>query len=269
MENENFFKDKRMPFAECRYSRSSMRQFKSHMHKTFSIGGVDSGEVVYSVAGERKSLTVGALALINPEVLHSCNSVGENERSYYMLYLDVDWCLQVQRAIWNVSTFNNVTAIRLDGQDYYQEYIKTMKLLMAKGAHLLNKEHQLVEFVTKIFTHACNPETPLPVVSQGIEELKEKLGSNLRADLTLNSIANGMAVNPYTLLRRFKKIVGLTPHAYRMNCRIEKAKICLQQGIDIAETALECGFFDQSHLHRHFKAMSTVTPQEYRVNFVQ
>jgi AraC-like DNA-binding protein len=39
--------------------------------------------------------------------------------------------------------------------------------------------------------------------------------------------------------------------------------------MDIAETALECGFFDQSHFHRHFKAMTTVTPQEYRVNFVQ
>ena len=71
------------------------------------------------------------------------------------------------------------------------------------------------------------------------------------------------------MLRRFKTVTGITPHAYRMNCRIEQARKYLQEGMDITETALECGFFDQSHLHRHFKAMTTVTPQEYRVNFVQ
>lgn len=54
-----------------------------------------------------------------------------------------------------------------------------------------------------------------------------------------------------------------------MNCRIEQAKEFLREGRDITDTALECGFFDQSHFHRHFKAMTTVTPQEYRVNFIQ
>jgi len=56
---------------------------------------------------------------------------------------------------------------------------------------------------------------------------------------------------------------------YRTNCRINQARQMLQQGRDIGETALECGFFDQSHFHRHFKAMTTVTPREYQINFVQ
>jgi AraC-like DNA-binding protein len=63
--------------------------------------------------------------------------------------------------------------------------------------------------------------------------------------------------------------VGITPHAYRLNCRIDRARELLRQGRDIAETALECGFYDQSHLHRHFKAVTTVTPREYQVNFIQ
>ncbi|PHR27438.1 MAG: hypothetical protein COA36_09430 [Desulfotalea sp.] len=269
MSKEKFVKDTRLPFAECRYSKSSVRYFKPHMHKTFSVGAVASGEVLYTVGGKCASLKVGSLALINPEAMHSCNSVGGNERSYYMLYLDVAWCEQVQRAIWDVSNFNDVTCIRLDGEEMYQQYIETMQLLMANECHLLKKEQQLVELITKIFTLTCQPEAIQREVSDGIEYLKQRLGSNFRSDLTLNSLAGDLCVNPYTLLRSFKKATGLTPHVYRMNCRIDQAKIHLQRGLGIAETALECGFYDQSHLHRYFKAMTTVTPQEYRVNFVQ
>ena len=54
-----------------------------------------------------------------------------------------------------------------------------------------------------------------------------------------------------------------------MNCRIDLARTLLQKGTDIGEVALVCGFFDQSHFHRHFKAMTTVTPREYQLNFIQ
>jgi len=66
-----------------------------------------------------------------------------------------------------------------------------------------------------------------------------------------------------------REATGITPHAYRLNCRIELAKKFLQKGYDLSQVALECGFFDQSHFHRHFKAITTVTPKEYQVNFIQ
>ena len=87
--------------------------------------------------------------------------------------------------------------------------------------------------------------------------------------MSLESLARELDSNPYTLLRKFKAETGVTPHAFRMNCRIEKAREYLRQGVDIAEVALECGFFDQSHMHRYFKAITTVTPKEYQVNFLQ
>lgn len=270
MPNETFFKDRNLPFAECRYSTGSKREYKPHMHSTFSIGAVDSGRVQYGVSGNNSTLTVGSLALINPEEIHSCNAVSGEGRSYYMLYLDAAWCLQVQQSLWDVDALIPVQQIRLDDSDLYDQYCRTMKLVMGKETHLMAKEQLLVDLTATVFQMACAEQTGTQsVTDKSIEQLKNLLATSLRDDLTLQELAGKFHANPYTLLRRFKKATGITPHAYRMNCRIEQARHYLRQGMDIGEAALECGFFDQSHLHRHFKAMTTVTPKEYRVNFVQ
>lgn len=269
MNNETFFKDSRLPFAECRCSKSSTKNFKPHLHRTFSIGAIDSGQARYRVGDRTVLLSVGSLALINPETLHFCNSAASEGRSYSMLYLDVGWCRRVQESLWRADTFVPVTLIVLDQPQLYHLYRRTMRRLMSPAVHLLEKEQMLIELAGRIFKKACGARTGQRLEAPDINRLKQALGANLRDDLTLESLAQAMDANPYTLLRRFKAATGITPHAYRMNCRIEQARSLLQQGMDIAETALECGFFDQSHLHRHFKAMTTVTPREYRVNFIQ
>ncbi len=270
MSSEIFFKDRDLPFAECRYSTGSKREYKAHMHSTFSVGALDSGQVEYRVEKQSSTLSVGSLALVNPEALHSCNAITEEGRSYYMLYLDVSWCIQVQQSLWNVDAFVPVQQIRLDDSSLYRQYCQTMQLVMGEEAHLMAKEQLLVDLLSAVFKRSCTQQAGVKnVPDENIEELKNLLSTSLKDDLTLAEFSEKLNVNPYTFLRRFKKATGITPHAYRMNCRIEQAKSYLQQGMDITETALECGFFDQSHLHRHFKAITTVTPKEYRVNFVQ
>lgn len=271
MAMEKFFKDSRLPFAECRYSRSCVQKFKPHMHRAFSLGAVQRGEVEYQAGRERALLTVGSLALINPETLHSCNCRDERGRSFYMLYLDPNWCLELQQSLWQVDCFMPSPLLRLDDHQLYQQYCRTMDVLMDIEIELLHKEQLLHELVGAVFERVFSGNGR-PVgenLAEGVEKMKELLGSELKMELTLAELAAELNQNQFTLLRKFKVVTGLTPHAYRTNCRIDLARKLLQEGMDISEVALECGFFDQSHLHRHFKAMTAVTPQQYRINFIQ
>lgn len=269
MRNERFFKNDLLPFAEMRHSTGSSAPFKLHMHRTLSIGAVDKGKVQYQVGEETAILTTGSLAVMNPEALHACNPINKMGRSYYMLYLDVNWCFHVQQSMWDVSSFVELEKIRIDDKPLYSQYCTTMVHLMDEKVHLLEKEQLLFDLVCDVFTLSCSPQKTGKECSDSLEQLKRILGTELQKDLPINTLAREFSSNPCTLIRRFKTITGITPHAYRMNCRIEQAKEYLRQGRDITETALDCGFFDQSHFHRHFKAMTTVTPQEYRVNFIQ
>ena len=266
MSKEQFFSLSGPTFAEGRRSTNSGRHYKLHMHRTFSIGAVDCGEVLYQVAGQEARLGPGTLALINPDTLHSCNPVGHEKRNYYMLYLDVNWCRQVQTSIWQSTKFIQVKETSLDNERIYRQYIDTMELL-AKNNKQPVREARLTELVQTIFLRTCEPTISLSDPPLQIERLKQQLGSNLAHHLTLEQLAATHRINPYTLLRQFKAATGITPHAFRLNCRIDLAKKILRAGIEPSVAALECGFFDQSHLHRHFKAMTTVTPKEYQVNF--
>lgn len=266
---ERFFKDKNLPFLECRYTRNSGKHYKSHLHNTFSIGAIDAGEVLYSVANKNASLKPKSLAIINPEVLHSCNPLVSCQRSYYMLYIDTSWALKIQQSLFDTDSFINSSLIFLNDEKIYESYINTMDFFMRDG-YLLEKEQMMVEFLTMIFPKIIKDKSfTCKQLSKDVEKLKKILSANFEEDLTLDMVSKLLHVNPYTLLRHFKDEVGITPHAFRMNARVEFAKEMLQSEKDIAQVALSCGFFDQSHFHKHFKSITTVTPKEYQLNFIQ
>lgn len=85
-------------------------------------------------------------------------------------------------------------------------------------------------------------------------------------DIELRDIAKAAGLSPFHLARVFKEAVGLPPHRYLVQVRVQRARSLLaiaSERHSLAEVAAAAGFSDQSHLTRHFKRAFGVTPRQF------
>ena len=84
----------------------------------------------------------------------------------------------------------------------------------------------------------------------------------------VGTIAMQMHISILTLRRRLSHTVGLTPQAYIMQVRIEKARYLLLnfRDITIAEVAEKCGYTQVPNFTRAFTRFYGITPSEVKGN---
>jgi AraC-like DNA-binding protein len=107
----------------------------------------------------------------------------------------------------------------------------------------------------------------LPVETRektAVHQAREYLNDNFDTDVGLEELAGMAGLSRAHLIRAFRREFHITPHAYLTDIRIRRARHLLRQGESPASVALECGFADQAHFTRHFKARTGVTPGQFR-----
>ena len=62
---------------------------------------------------------------------------------------------------------------------------------------------------------------------------------------------------------RFRDELGMPPKALARLLRFERAVKRLRAGDELADLALEAGYYDQAHFNRDFRAFAGITPTEY------
>lgn len=92
---------------------------------------------------------------------------------------------------------------------------------------------------------------------------KKYLSQDLDIRISLTDVAQKVNVSQFHFLRMFKRYMGVSPHQYRIQTRVQRAKNLLQKEVPLVEVALETGFNDQSHFTNTFKRYAGVTPKKY------
>ncbi len=116
----------------------------------------------------------------------------------------------------------------------------------------------------------CTTFSRLSSYADGLSAAKltlvtDYINSHLDRDLKLAELSSIAQISPYHFLRLFKKSIGITPHQYILQQRIDRAKYLLRSSnLDIAAIALRVGFCDASHLNRCFKNSLGMTPSQWR-----
>ena len=87
----------------------------------------------------------------------------------------------------------------------------------------------------------------------------------LDRDLSLSELASVVNISPTYFASLFKQAIGIAPHQYVIQQRVEQAKLMLlKTDLAIADIALQVGFSSQSHLTQQFKHLTGMTPKQVR-----
>lgn len=81
--------------------------------------------------------------------------------------------------------------------------------------------------------------------------------------VTLAQLAALSALSVSRFATVFRQQFGSSPYRYLCGLRVQRAQILLLEGVPGSMVAAEVGFFDQSHLARHFKQICGMTPSAY------
>lgn len=89
----------------------------------------------------------------------------------------------------------------------------------------------------------------------------ELMDSNLHASVSVQFLASEVGLSAAHFARAFKETMGVAPHKYLLNLRLERSRRMLDaDDAVLADVAQRAGFADQSHFTRFFKREYGVTP---------
>jgi AraC family transcriptional regulator len=89
--------------------------------------------------------------------------------------------------------------------------------------------------------------------------------AHLTEDIALADLAAAVKLSPAHFCRAFKRSLGVPPHRYQLQRRIDRAKSLLaDQERTVLEVALACGFSFPSNFTQAFRKGTGITPREYR-----
>ncbi len=81
----------------------------------------------------------------------------------------------------------------------------------------------------------------------------------------IGRMADEIGISHKHLLREFDRCVGLTPKTFARVCAFQRViqSVGHKTQVEWAETAARCGYYDQAHFIREFRAFSGLTPTNY------
>lgn len=97
---------------------------------------------------------------------------------------------------------------------------------------------------------------------------QQLLARDYRKALRMGQLAREAGVSERTLLRRFRKVLGMTPVQYLQALRLERARELLESTREsIDRITQRVGYEDVSSFRRLFKQFTGISPAEYRRKF--
>jgi AraC-like DNA-binding protein len=254
-------------------ARLLSHSYGKHFHEVYTIGINDGGLGSFWCHGTNQIAAPRTLNLLAPGEVHTGAAAGIEGWTYRNIYLAPSLVERIAR--------------QLDAQQgslprFRQSIARDDRVwsAMDQAFRVLNSRSSRLELDTVLlaslrlllerFADWRPAQRRVDKHSAAVAKARRYLEERYCDDVSLDELAGAAGLSPHYLIRRFRRKIGLPPHAYQLQLRLQNAKADLRSALPLADVAIKHGFFDQSHFHRHFKRTFGISPGQYRKgNFVQ
>jgi AraC-like DNA-binding protein len=241
---------------EVFHARFGEHAYPLHTHDAWTVLIVDEGAVRYGLGRHEHGALGSAVTLLPPHVPHDGRSVTSAGFTKRVLYLDR--ALLDDRFVGRAVDGPTLTDAALHRR------IGRLHAALARPEDALEGASRLAFVVERVAQHLSGRPPSAPARDRGVaRQLRELLDASVPEGCTLDDAAARLDVTPTHLIRAFGREYGMPPHQYLTGRRVELARRLLLSGRPPAQVAALAGFYDQSHLTRHFRRMLGTTPSRY------
>jgi AraC-like DNA-binding protein len=251
------------------------QNFSRHSHAGYTVGIIDEGAQKFYRTGDNHIAPQHSIILVNADEVHNGCSASEGGWSYRAMYPLPEVFESISQELGlNKGAPYFPNAVVYD--PHLAQVLRTTFTTLNTSENRLLRESVLYSVLVKLVARHSKSSLNINLSKPNKSNLllvKQFLDEHPAADVSLERLALISGLSPCHLLRQFQRYFGLPPHTYQIQSRIRLAKKLMQQGFKLMDVALDSGFHDQSHFHRHFKRAMGVTPGVYAkaidANFVQ
>lgn len=263
IEQALLWRDDDLESLEVLHARYVTHTFARHTHETFAIGLIEDGAGAFASRGTTHIAHSSTIFVIHPDEVHNGFAASRRGWTYRTFYPDPVLFQHFGPEGSQHMPFFPRTIIE---DQRLRTLLQAFHALLEQPSDRLARETALsVTLSYLVMKHAASPPH-LPSVGgerRAISWVKDYLQTHYAEAVALDQLAVIVQLHPSSLIRAFHAQMGLPPHAYLTQVRINHARHLLRSGMSAAQVALVTGFADQSHLTRHFKRHVGVTPGLY------
>jgi AraC-like DNA-binding protein len=238
----------------------SAHSFPRHTHDQFGIGIIRSGAQKSLSGRGMVEAGPGMMITVNPGEVHDGAPIGEGGRRWSMLYFDPAAMREFADGLDPAGGDFEFRHPVLDRPDMVPRFEQLFLSLTGGDADpLAAEEAALLLFSLMVPVPPRDGRRPAPAVGRA----QAMIDDDPTEAVSLVDLAAVIGASRFQTVRAFAHATGLTPHAYLVQRRVALARRLITEGMPLAEAATECGFFDQSHMNRHFTRIYGITPGAY------
>jgi AraC-like DNA-binding protein len=262
-----YWRHRAMDGVDLLRARYVTHRYGRHAHETYTFGVIEAGVEEFEYGGRLLRAGVGAVALLDPDVVHTGQAGTAAGWSYRVLYPKVSVVTDVAAELgWPAGTPRFPQTVLYDPAT--AALVRSAHRSAEHGDDLASSTLLRTALAELLRGHAAGGPAASPNRSRrapaAVGVVRDLLHERLDDPPTLAELAAMTELSQFALLRAFRAEMGLPPHAYLNQLRVRRARLLLDDGVPAADVAAQVGFADQAHLTRHFKRVVGVPPAAYQ-----